>query len=47
MLDASETERRAQAADLAEHVRQNFRLDTMIDGVLAAYRTAMAARGIA
>jgi glycosyltransferase involved in cell wall biosynthesis len=34
----------AQAADLAAHVRQHFTLDTMIDGVIAAYRTALAAR---
>ena len=36
--------RRAQAADLAEHVRRHFSLDTMVDGVLDAYRAALSAR---
>jgi glycosyltransferase involved in cell wall biosynthesis len=45
-LATPEAERQAQAADLAGHVRQNFALDAMIDGVLAAYRDAMTARGI-
>jgi hypothetical protein len=47
MLDTPEAERRAQATDLAGHVRQNFSLDAMIDGVIAAYRDALRARGIA
>lgn len=47
MLGASEAERREQAADLAAHVRQNFQLDAMVEDGLAAYRSAMAARGIA
>ncbi len=33
-----------EAADLAENVRRHFRLDTMIDGVLTAYRDALQAR---
>lgn len=37
-------EREAQAADLALHVRRNFALDAMIDGVLDAYRDALLAR---
>lgn len=37
-------ERLAEAADLASHVRANFRLDAMIDGVLDAYRDALAKR---
>lgn len=45
-LATPEHERSAEAADLAEHVRQNFRLDNMIDGVLDAYRVAMARRGL-
>jgi glycosyltransferase involved in cell wall biosynthesis len=45
MLQRSIGERRAEAADLAEHVRRNFRIDTMVDGVIDAYRTALAARG--
>jgi glycosyltransferase involved in cell wall biosynthesis len=44
MLAASDTERRAQATDLADHVRQNFCLNAMIDGVLDAYRDGLAAR---
>jgi glycosyltransferase involved in cell wall biosynthesis len=44
-LATPETRRQAQAADLAMHVRQNFTLDAMIDGVLAAYGDALAARG--
>jgi glycosyltransferase involved in cell wall biosynthesis len=34
----------AEAADLAAHVRRHFRLDPMIDGVIAAYRAALARR---
>jgi glycosyltransferase involved in cell wall biosynthesis len=34
----------AEAADLAAHVRRHFRLDPMVDGVIAAYRDALAAR---
>lgn len=37
-------ERLAQAADLALHVKANFCLNAMIDGVLDAYRTALAKR---
>jgi glycosyltransferase involved in cell wall biosynthesis len=37
-------ERLAQAADLALHVKANFRLDTMVDDVLDAYRAALAKR---
>lgn len=37
-------ERLAEAADLASHVRANFRLATMVDGVLDAYRAALAKR---
>ncbi len=44
ILAMPEAEREAQAADLAENVRQNFRLDAMIDGVIAAYRSAIEAR---
>ncbi|AOO81947.1 glycosyltransferase [Bosea vaviloviae] len=44
ILATPDAERQAQAADLAEHVRQNFRLDAMTDGVIAAYRDAIAAR---
>lgn len=44
MLGAPDVERQAQAADLAAHVRQNFSLDAMIDGVLDAYRAALATR---
>lgn len=44
-LATPEAERNAQAADLAEHVRRNFALDAMIDGVLRAYGDAMTARG--
>ena len=47
MLEAPEAERLAQASDLAGHVRQNFRLDDMVDGVVSAYRDALKARGIA
>ena len=46
MLEAPEAERLAQASDLAGHVRQNFRLDDMVDGVVSAYRDALKARGI-
>lgn len=46
MLEMSQAERLAQAADLAGHVRQNFRLGDMIDGVIAGYRVALTARGI-
>lgn len=34
----------ADAADLAAHVKANFRVDKMIDDVIAAYRVALAAR---
>lgn len=44
MLARPEAERLAEAADLAAHVRRHFRLDTMIDGVIAAYRDALAVR---
>lgn len=44
MLARPEQERQDEAADLAETVRQTFRLDTMIDGVVSAYRDALAAR---
>ncbi len=44
MLEMPEPERQAQAAKLAAHVRAHFSLDAMIDGVLAAYRDALAAR---
>ncbi|BCB20264.1 glycosyltransferase [Bosea sp. ANAM02] len=47
MIETPEAERLAQAADLAGHVRQNFRLDDMVDGVIAGYRDALKARGIA
>lgn len=45
MLGRSDLDRRAQAADLADHVRRNFCLDAMVDGVVDAYRAALAARG--
>jgi glycosyltransferase involved in cell wall biosynthesis len=44
MLSRSIVERRAEAADLAVHVRRNFRIDAMVDGVDAAYRAALATR---
>ncbi|PTM43560.1 glycosyltransferase family 4 protein [Bosea sp. 124] len=44
ILATPDAERRAEAADLAQHVRQHFRLDSMIDGVLTAYRDALARR---
>jgi glycosyltransferase involved in cell wall biosynthesis len=34
----------AEAMDLARHVHENFRLEAMIDGVIAGYRAALAAR---
>ncbi|MGX1791001.1 glycosyltransferase [Bosea sp. NPDC055332] len=37
-------ERLAEATDLAAHVRANFRLDAMVDGVLDAYRAALVRR---
>lgn len=37
-------ERLAEATDLAAHVRADFRLDAMVDGVLDAYRAALARR---
>ncbi|KPF72710.1 hypothetical protein IP69_02215 [Bosea sp. AAP35] len=43
-LSMPEDERAAEATDLARHVRENFQLDAMIDGVLAAYRVAMGKR---
>lgn len=45
MLATPAEARRAQAADLASHVRQHFSLDAMIDGVLAAYRVVLEKRG--
>ncbi|MCA0418019.1 MAG: glycosyltransferase [Proteobacteria bacterium] len=47
MLETPAAERLAQAADLASHVRQNFRLDDMVDGVVTGYRDALKTRGIA
>jgi glycosyltransferase involved in cell wall biosynthesis len=44
MLAQSDVERLAQAADLADHVRRNFCLNAMVDGVIDAYRSALAAR---
>lgn len=44
LLAAPETDRAAEAADLAAHVGENFRLAPMIDGVLDAYRDALAKR---
>lgn len=44
MLATPPEERRVQATDLATHVRQNFCMNTMVDGILAAYRDALAAR---
>ena len=44
-LATPEAERLAEAADLARHVSQNFCLDAMIEGVLGAYRSALARRG--
>jgi glycosyltransferase involved in cell wall biosynthesis len=44
-LATPEAERLAEAADLALHVRANFCLNAMIDGVLDAYRAALANRG--
>lgn len=44
-LATPEAERLAEAADLALHVRANFCLNAMIDGVLDAYRAALAKRG--
>lgn len=44
MLATPEAERQRQAADLARHVQRDFRLDGMIDGVIAAYRAALTAR---
>lgn len=43
-LAMPEAERLAQAADLAAHVRAHFCLDAMVDGVLDAYRVALARR---
>ena len=43
-LATPEAERLAEAADLASHVRANFCLNAMIDGVLDAYRVALAKR---
>jgi glycosyltransferase involved in cell wall biosynthesis len=43
-LATPDAERDAEAVDLAQHVRENFQLDAMIDGVVAAYRDAMARR---
>lgn len=44
MLATPSEDRQRQAAELAAHVQQKFRLDTMTDGVLAAYRSALARR---
>lgn len=44
LLSAPEADREAEAADLATHVRANFRLAPMIDGVLDAYRDALLKR---
>ncbi|MDP3409215.1 glycosyltransferase [Bosea sp. (in: a-proteobacteria)] len=44
ILARPDAERAAEATDLARHVRENFQLDAMIDGVLTAYRDAMARR---
>ena len=44
MLARPEVDRLAEAIDLAAHVREHFRLDTMTDGVIAAYRDALTAR---
>lgn len=44
MLATPEARRLSDAAELANHVRQNFRLDAMVDGVIAAYRDAISAR---
>lgn len=46
MLATPEVSREKEAADLAAHVRQHFRLASMIDGVLTAYRDAMATRAV-
>ena len=46
MLATPEAERRAQAMDLAAYVREHFRMDSMVDGVIAAYREALAVRGL-
>ncbi|WP_372423728.1 glycosyltransferase family 4 protein [Salinarimonas chemoclinalis] len=40
-LDEGEASRRAQAEALAAHVRSRFALDTMAEGVLAAYAAAL------
>jgi glycosyltransferase involved in cell wall biosynthesis len=39
-------ERQAQAADLASHVRANFCIDTMVEGVLDGYRSALRQRSL-
>lgn len=43
-LATPDAERAAEATDLARHVRENFQLDAMIDGVITAYHDAMAKR---
>ena len=43
-LAMPDAERRAQAADLAAHVRENFSLDAMIGGVLEGDRAALGRR---
>jgi glycosyltransferase involved in cell wall biosynthesis len=43
-LAMPEAARRAEATDLANYVRANFCLDTMIDSVLDAYRSTLARR---
>jgi glycosyltransferase involved in cell wall biosynthesis len=44
ILAMPEAARRAEATDLAGYVRANFCLNAMIDGVLGAYRSALAKR---
>jgi glycosyltransferase involved in cell wall biosynthesis len=46
-LDKSVDELTAEAADLAAFVHTTFRLDTMIDNVIAAYRVALSNRRVA
>ncbi|KUL94493.1 hypothetical protein DK26_16150 [Bosea sp. WAO] len=43
-LAMPEAARRAEATDLASYVRANFCLNAMVDGVLGAYRSALAKR---
>ncbi len=46
MLSEPEEVRRARAAVLADHVRAGFRIDRMVEGVLAGYAEARSRRGI-